>query len=84
VAGEELEIRWQTLPGVHLYEVAILNHRGDVVWEGQAQGDRIRVPEDVALQPAERYFVWVTAHVKGDGSVRSPSVAFEIRASSPQ
>ena len=81
VAREELEIRWQAVPGAHLYEVAILNHSGDLVWEGQAQAARIRVPDEVKMPTAERYFVWVTAHVKGDGAVRSPSVAFEVRAS---
>lgn len=80
VAREELEIRWQAVPGAHLYEVTILNRSGDVVWEAQAQGDRLRLPDEVKLQPGERYFIWVTAHVKGNGTVRSPSVAFEIGA----
>lgn len=80
VAREELEIRWQAVPGAHLYEVTILNRSGDLVWEGQAQGDRLRVPDEVKMPPGQRYFVWVTAHVQGDGAVRSPSVAFEVRA----
>ena len=80
VPREEIEIRWQAVPGAHLYEVTILNRSGDVVWEGQAQGDRLRVPDEVKLQVGERYFIWVTAHVKGNGTVRSPSVAFEVRA----
>lgn len=81
VAREELEIRWQAMPGAHLYEVTLLNRAGDVVWEGQAPGERLRVPDEVRLQPGERYFVWVAAHAKGNGTVRSPSVAFEIAAS---
>jgi anti-sigma factor RsiW len=83
VAREELEIRWQPVPGAHLYHVALLNRSGDVVWEGEAPSDRLRVPDDVPLAAGERYFVWVTAHVQGDGTVRSPSVAFEIRAPAP-
>ena len=81
VPREELEIRWQAVPGAHLYEVTVLNRSGDVVWEAQAPGDRLRVPDEVELRVGERYFIWVTAHVKGDGTVRSPSVAFEIGAS---
>ena len=81
VAREELEIRWKAVPGAHLYEVTVLNRSGDVVWEAQAPGDRLRVPDEVELRVGERYFIWVTAHVKGNGTVRSPSVAFEIDAS---
>jgi len=81
VAREDVEIRWRAVPGAHLYEVTILNRAGDMVWEGQAQGDRLRVPDEVKLRVGERYFIWVTAHVKGNGTVRSPSVAFEIGAS---
>lgn len=77
---EELEIRWQAVPGAHLYQVTILDRRGDVVWEEQAEGDRVSVPGDVNLQAGERYFVWVMATVQGQGTVRSHSVAFEIRA----
>lgn len=78
VAREELEIRWRPVPGAHLYDVAVLNRAGDVVWEGQTSSERLRIPDEVRLQAGERYFIWVTAHVKGDGTVRSPSVAFEI------
>lgn len=84
VARQELEIQWQAVPGAHLYEVTILNHRGDVVWEAQTQTTRIRVPDDVKMQPGERHFVWVQAREPGQGPARSPSVAFEIRASAPR
>ena len=81
VEREELEIRWQTVPGANLYEVTILNRSGDVVWEGQAQSTRVGIPDEVKLRAGERYFVWVLAHVPGQVTVRSPSVAFEIRTS---
>lgn len=80
VTREELEIRWQPLPGVSLYRVTILDRSGNVLWEAQAQGDRVRVPDDVILQTGERYFAWVEARVENDGVARSHSVAFEIRA----
>lgn len=74
-----LEIRWQAVPGARLYNVTLLNHKGDLVWEGQAQGDSLRVPDDLSLLPGERYFVWVTTHIQDNETVRSPSVAFEVR-----
>ncbi|MGH8459103.1 MAG: hypothetical protein ACRESV_07100, partial [Nevskiales bacterium] len=80
VARDGLEIRWRALPGAQLYEVVVLDRSGDVVWEGQAQSTRVGIPEDVKLQAGERYFVWVVAHVQGVGAVRSPAVAFELRA----
>ncbi len=79
VKREGLEIRWQAMPQAHLYQVTVLNRRGDVVWEGEAEGARVRVPDEVNLQAGERYFVWVLAHVKGQGTAQSPSVAFEIQ-----
>jgi len=79
IRREGLEIRWQAVPEAHRYQVSILNHKGDLVWEGEAEGTRVRVPDDVRLHPGERYFVWVLAHVKGQGVVQSPSAAFEVR-----
>lgn len=80
VARANLELRWQALTTAELYELTLLNRRGDVVWEAQVQADHIRVPDDIPLSPGEKYFIWVTAHLKGTGPVRSPSVAFEIEA----
>jgi hypothetical protein len=79
VSRQELEFRWQAVEGARLYEVAVLDRRGDVVWDTEIEGLSTRVPDNVPLLPGERYFVCVVAQRNGEGPVRSPSVAFEIQ-----
>ena len=80
ISRGDLDLRWQAMAGARHYEVTLLNHRGDVLWEATAQGTSMRVATDLTLVAGERYFVWVTARLENGRTVRSPSVAFELVA----
>jgi len=73
-----LEIRWSTSPGALQYSVQLLSLAGDLVWEGPNAGEETIVPPQVALEPGQRYYVWVEARLPSGAVSRSDAVAFRV------
>ena len=78
VARAALELRWKEAPGALFYTVQLVDPKGDVVWEGRADGARLTVPADAVLAPGQPYFAWVLAHLRSGTTVRSPAVGFRL------
>ncbi len=73
-----LELRWEEAPEALFYTVQLVDPKGDVVWEGRADGARLAVPANAALAPGQPYFAWVLAHLRNGTTVRSPAVGFRL------
>ena len=73
-----LELRWEEAPEALFYTVQLVDPKGDVVWEGRADGARLAVPANAALAPGQPYFAWVLAHLRSGTTVRSPAVGFRL------
>jgi hypothetical protein len=71
-------VLWETYPGALQYTVLIVNLEGDVVWEERSSGLSAVVPPEKQLEPGQRYFVWVEAHLQTGGSLKSAAVGFRV------
>ena len=74
----ELQLRWKALEAALFYEVQILTEEGDLVWEGRATENHLRLPADAQLAPGERYYVWVRVQLADGAPVRSRAVSFRV------
>ena len=72
-------LQWVGVGGADFYDVTITNEAGDLVWSAEASASPLRVPASAALLPGQRYFVWVSARVSGNRTLRSPAVPFRVR-----
>lgn len=79
VAGAEIPLRWREVSETLQYSVLLVNLQGDVIWEGRVAGNRARIPA-TDLIPGQRYFVWVEAHLRGGGSLKSGPVGLRVAA----
>ncbi len=73
-----LELQWEEAPEALFYTVQLVDPKGDVVWEGRADGARLAVHANAALAPGQPYFAWVLAHLRSGTTVRSPAVGFRL------
>lgn len=72
------EVAWRPTADALAYTVQLMNARGDVVWEGRANGDHLLVPPDAGLRPGQRFFAWVIAETRGGAALRSPVVSLRV------
>lgn len=77
VSGAEITLRWMKTPQALQYAVLVVNLQGDVIWEGRVADNRAGIPA-TDLIPGERYFVWVEAHLRDGGSLKSSPVGFRV------
>jgi len=73
-------VLWKSSPGALEYTVWLVNLEGDVVWEGRSSGPSVVIPPTTKLEPGQKYFVWVEAHLETGGSVKSAAVGFRVAA----
>jgi len=78
VERSALEVRWRGVPGALGYTVQLMNAAGDVLWEGRADGDHLRLPAGLELESGRLYYAWVEAHLPGGVSLRSRATSFEL------
>jgi len=78
VSRKSLELEWEEAPGALFYTVQLVDPKGDVVWEGRAEGARLAVPADAGLATGQPYFAWVIAHLRSGATVRSKAVGFRL------
>ncbi len=71
-------VLWEAYPGALQYTVLLVNLEGDVVWEERSSGLSAVVPPEKELEPGQRYFVWVEAHLQTGGSLKSAAVGFRV------
>lgn len=74
-----LEFRWRPVPRSLFYEVRLATAEGDLIWEGKATDTSLRPPDDLPLQGARKYFVWVRAYLPEGKTVRSRALAFSVK-----
>ncbi len=79
VSGAEISLRWRETSETLQYSVLLVSLQGDVVWEDRVVGSRALIPA-TDLIPGQRYFVWVEAHLRGGGSLKSAAVGFRVAA----
>ena len=79
LAPETLDFRWTRVPGNLYYEVRVMTAEGDLVWEGRAEGNQTRLPENVQLVSGTKYFVSVRAFLPDGKTLTSPVVGFAAR-----
>ncbi len=78
VSPAAFELRWKEAPEALYYTVQLVDPKGDVVWEGRADGTHLVVPASAALSPGQPCFAWVLAHLRNGTTVRSPAVGFRL------
>ncbi len=78
VARGALDLQWEEAPGALFYTVQVVDPRGDIVWEGRAEGTQLQVPSAAPLVPGQGYFAWVLAHLRSGATVRSAAVGFRV------
>lgn len=77
--AEPLGIRWTPVPASLYYEVRVMTAEGDLVWEGRADANQARLPENVRLVSGTKYFVSVRAFLPDGKTLTSPVVGFTAR-----
>jgi hypothetical protein len=75
---QDLEFRWQPVPGSVYYEINVVTDDGTVVWHTRVEGTSTRLPDGTKLDTGAKYFIWVKAFLTGGETVRSAAVAFHI------
>jgi Putative zinc-finger len=78
ISKENIEFRWDSVPGARYYDVTLTNADGDLVWSSQAGKNFVKIPSHVGLSAGSQYFVWVQAHFSQGKTLRSETVAFTI------
>jgi len=78
VTAENLFLRWTTVPRALFYEVRITTASGQMVWNGKAEREQLRVPADAGLRPGT-HFVWVRAHLPEGRLIRAQAVSFTVQ-----
>ncbi len=78
LSRQDLEFRWQAVPGSLYYEVSVMTDDGTVVWQGRADGTSARLPDGQRLEAGAWYFVRIRAHLAGGETIRSAAVSFHI------
>lgn len=76
---EARDFRWTHVPASLYYEVRVMSADGDLVWEGRAEGNQARLPENVRLVSGTKYFVSVRAFLPDGKTLASPVVGFKTR-----
>jgi hypothetical protein len=77
-ARQDLEFRWQPVPGSLYYEINVVTDDGTVVWQARVEGAKARPPNEARFEARTKYFVWVRAHLVGGETVKSAAVSFQI------
>jgi len=80
VRGEELRFRWKPVSKAVYYEIRVVNSEGDPVWRAESAEPAAHVPGNLSLLPG-KYFVWVSAHLSDGRTLKSDTIAFQIRSS---
>jgi hypothetical protein len=74
--GTAGNVRWTAVERALFYEVRITDERGALVWQGRTESVELSVPR---LDMSGHGFVWVTAQLPDNRSVRSRAIGFSVR-----
>lgn len=77
VPSSAATVRWTPVERALFYEVRVTNARGTLLWEGRSDDAVIVVPARALTDPAGG-FVWVSAQLPGNRSIRSGAVSFRV------
>ena len=75
---DQLQFRWKPVSEASFYELKVVTDEGGSVFQGRASDSQLKLSDDVALQPASKYFVTVVAHMPDGRTVRSNPVSFRL------
>lgn len=79
VQPEALTFSWSEVPGSLYYDVRIVTDEGDLIWQAQAEGTEVGLPEQLHLKPDTEYFFRVDAYLASAKRISSKHVLFSIR-----
>ena len=80
VRAKEFHFRWKPVSKAVYYEIRVVNSEGDPVWRAESAEPAAQLPDSLSLTPGE-YFVWVSAHLSDGRTLKSDTIAFQIRSS---
>jgi hypothetical protein len=81
VRGEGLRFRWKAVANVVYYEIRVVDSEGDPVWRAESTEHAATIPGNLSLRPG-KYFVWVRAYLSDGRTLKSETIAFQIKSSS--
>ena len=73
-----LVFSWSEVPGSLYYDVRIVTDVGDLIWQAQAEGTEVGLPDYLHLKPDTEYFFRVDAHLASAKRISSQHVLFSI------
>jgi len=80
VRAKELRFRWKPVSKAVYYEIRVVNSEGDPVWRTESAQPAAQLPDNLSLMSG-KYFVWVSAHLSDGRTLKSDTIAFQIRRS---
>lgn len=70
-------VRWTPVERALFYEIRVTDARGTLLWEGRSDDATVVLPT-LPLNDSAGGFVWVSAQLPGNRSIRSRAVAFRV------
>jgi hypothetical protein len=80
VRSNGLRFRWKAVSKAVYYEIRVVNSEGDPVWRAESAEPAAQLPDKLSLMPG-KYFVWVSAQLSDGRTLKSDTIAFQIRRS---
>ncbi len=77
-----VEFRWQRVPGAIYYEVRVVTQEGDLIWEGRVAEAQAKFPSTATLKAGEGFFVRVRAFLPEGKTITSRVVGFSVKGES--
>ena len=74
----EQVFRWSEVPGSLFYDVRLVSPDGDLLLRERVEDTRWLIPEAVALQPGEEYYVRIDAYLSDAKYLSSEHVVFTV------
>lgn len=78
VQRKNLLLRWGAVSGALYYDISLMTADGNLVWEGRADGNSLKVPPNVKLEAGHKYYLMVRADLPEAKTVESKAVAFSV------
>jgi hypothetical protein len=72
-------VGWEPVSRALFYEVRLTDVDGALWWETRTEATSVTIPAG-ALRPSAHGYIWITAHLPDNRSVRSPARAISIAA----
>ena len=76
---KDFRLQWSSVDRSVFYRVQLLSDDGDVVWEGRTENTNVHLPQDLQLDSAGGYFLWVKAYLADGKTIKSTVVFIRIK-----